>query len=115
MSEKTAGVWNIIKILIALTSGWRFLPPFLGRVLGTYGALLAAFFYFQRGSTRFSSMCSGTCNCHLPEVCPVSTEGQPYRFRKIVALRGSGHWNMSGVGVTGTCMSKSGNCRKHEI
>lgn len=35
MSEKTTGVWPHYKILIALTSGWQFLPPFLGRLLGS--------------------------------------------------------------------------------
>lgn len=60
-------------------------------------------------------MYSGTRNCRLPEVCPVSIESQPTRFRKIVAFRCSGHWNISGEVITGTCMSKSGNCRKHEI
>lgn len=29
--------------------------------------------------------------------------------------RCSGHWNLSGEVITGTCMSKSGNCRKHKI
>lgn len=60
-------------------------------------------------------MYNGTCNCHLPEVCPANTEGQLPRFRAIVALRCSDPWDMSGAVITGTCMSKSGNCRKHEL
>lgn len=103
----TTDIWQHHKVLIALTSGLCFLPWLLRRLPGNYGAFFLPSFIL--GVYQVFLCYSGTHNWLLPEVCPISSEGRYFwlviRFREILVIRYSDHWNMS----------KSDNCRKHEI